>query len=685
MEVKTTEFFKNIKDLPPPDSSEFRQLIDWEIEKCMGGVTVNGVHFSGWLYCHLNHWYIRIDKKDNYGNIVRIKSLPFLRDNEWIRSEALEKCKIQRKGYMEVGLRQGGKSEFEASVTGWSATFFELTQNVIVGGNGPDLSLLTDKLDFGINNMWEGIRIPRIDKDWKKPLVRLGFKERNNEDQVWSYLVIRNAQEGNNTEAPAGTTAKSFVIDEVGKFPFGQVFEAAKPAFLSEHGWRTIPILVGTGGSFENGADAERFFYNPDSNNFLSFLDPETGKYTCLFMSGLYRQDCKYITTLSDWLIKEGSLVQGVYPELEKIEIRVADKELAAAKIKEEREVKAKDPDRTEYLKAIMYHPLTPDECFLSSSDNIYNIRAAKAQQQKLYDLGRTGTPVILFHGEEGKVKHVFTDKMPISSFPLKNNESKDAPVVIYEFPIDNPPFGLYVAGVDPYRQGKAEYSDSLGAVYIYKRMHDINSELYQDMFVASYVARPDNKDDWEEQARLLVKYYNARTLCENDDISFIEYMKAKGDAHYLEPQPAWLKELVQNSTVKREYGIHRSSDRIRDHLHTSLKRYLETVLYREVDEVTGSVNKEILGVNRVLDPMLLEEIIKFNPDINCDREVAASLAIALAYHLDPIIGKVGENNDPRFKAIFDKKRRAKTSNKLFDKVERKIKTKGRNRNKLFT
>jgi hypothetical protein len=82
-------------------------------------------------------------------------------------------------------------------------------------------------------------------------------------------------------------------------------------------------------------------------------------------------------------------------------------------------------------------------------------------------------------------VKHSFTDKLPITNFPLKTGDSKDAPVVIYEFPMEDPPYGLYTAGVDPYRQGKSAYSSSLGAVYIYKRMHSITGEAYQDMFVA--------------------------------------------------------------------------------------------------------------------------------------------------------------------------------------------------------
>src|SRR5690606_5043107 len=129
-----------------------------------------------------------------------------------------------------------------------------------------------------------------------------------------------------------------------------QVFEAAKPAFLSEYGWRCTPILVGTGGSFERGADAERFFYNPDANNFLGFDDPETGARTCMFMPGTYRQDCKYSTNLADYLVRVKGREVADTTALEKIPIKVSDKEKALALIKAERAEKAKDPDQTEYL-----------------------------------------------------------------------------------------------------------------------------------------------------------------------------------------------------------------------------------------------------------------------------------------------------------------------------------------------
>ena len=116
MEIKSTEFFRNIKSLPPVGSQEFEDLIKWEEEKIKGGISVNGVFFSGWLYWHLNHWKIRMDQQDEHGNDIRIESYPDLRDNEWIRAEALEQCRIEKKGYMEVGGRQGGKDLLNSSL-----------------------------------------------------------------------------------------------------------------------------------------------------------------------------------------------------------------------------------------------------------------------------------------------------------------------------------------------------------------------------------------------------------------------------------------------------------------------------------------------------------------------------------------------------------------------------------------
>ena len=114
----------------------------------------------------------------------------------------------------------------EASYFGMNAIMFQNTQNVIVCGNDNDLSLLKDKVDFGLRKLWKGLAIPRLDKTWRSNQVRLGYKTPDGDDKIWSYIIIRNAKDGHNTEVAAGTTAKSFIMDEVGKYSFSSAFKA---------------------------------------------------------------------------------------------------------------------------------------------------------------------------------------------------------------------------------------------------------------------------------------------------------------------------------------------------------------------------------------------------------------------------------------------------------------------------
>jgi hypothetical protein len=645
LSIDYKDWFINQGRVPDRESVEHKQFYDFHKEICLNGCMMGGVYINPFLYWHLNMWHTEVDAVDERGRIYQKYANPLLRDNEWIVTNEIDRAQQEKKGLVILGIRRFAKSVLEASYIGWGATFDENSQNVIAGLNAPDIKLITDKLDKGLNFLPEAWRWQRVEDNWKNQ-VTLGIKTKSGERIPFSQILIRNLDEGNNEEAIAGTKPRKLIIDEIGKGNFLRGFQAAVPGFTTPYGWGCSPILTGTGGDMKRFMDAKSLMFDADNFNFLSYNnEKDENRVHGLFISYKYRMEAKEESTLGDFLGEPKD------SELNNVRMLVSNEEKALEITTNNLERLKKAGDRVAYLKEKMYYPLEVDDIFLNEDTNIFDIEAAKRQKGRLLNQGRTGTPVVLFHDGE-KIMHEFTDKQPITNFPLKNSDLKDAPVVIYEFPIENPPYGLYVAGVDPYRQGKAAYSSSLGSVYIYKRMHDITGEKYQDMFVASYCARPDKKETWEEQARFLIKYYNARTLCENDDISFIEYMKSKGDAHYLEKQPDWLKEVVPGTTVKREYGVHRSSDKIRDYLHNCLKKYMEEVVYTEKDD-DGNVIKEVLGVSKIFDPVLLEEIIQYNDQGNFDRIVAAELAIAQALKMDPVLGKVGGSADPRVDAIF--------------------------------
>ena len=669
--VTYSEWLINQTRLPDKSSQEYKPFFDFHKKLCLDGFMMDGVFINPFLYWHLNLWHTEVDVMDERGRIYQKYANPSLRDNEWLVTNEIDRAHAEKRGLVILGIRRFAKSVLEASYIAWGATFDENSQNVIAGLNAPDIKLITDKLDKGLNFLPEYFRWQRVEDNWKNQ-VTLGIKTKSGERIPFSQILIRNLDEGNNEEAIAGTKPRKLIIDEIGKGSFLRGLQAAVPGFTTPFGWGCSPILTGTGGDMKRFMDAKSLMFDVDNYNFLTYNNEEdTRRVHGLFISNKYRMEAKEDSTLGDYVKASKN------SDLYSVKMLVSNEEKANKITNDNLERLKKAGDRIAFLKEKMYYPQKVDDIFLNEDTNIFDIESAKRQKTRLLQNERTGTPVILFN-DEGKIGHEFTDRMPITNFPLKSTDAKDAPVVIYEFPIENPPYGLYVAGIDPYRQGQAKYSTSLGSVYIYKRMHDLTGEKYQDMFVASYCARPDKKETWEEQARLLIKYYNARALCENDDISFIEYMKSKGDSHYLEKQPQWLLEVIPNTTVKREYGIHRSARKVIDYLHTCLKRYMEDVIYSEKDE-EGNVTKEVSGVSKIFDPMLLEEIIQYNEEGNFDRIIAAELAIAQAFKMDPILGKIGGTNDDRVKSLYSKKLK---SNKLFTSSKNMFNTR---QNKLFS
>ena len=668
--VDYKDWFINQKRIPDPESEEYRAFYAFHKELCMNGCMMDGVYINPFLYWHLNVWHTEVDIIDEYGRINQKYANPLLRDNEWLVTNEIDRAHKEKKGLVILGIRRFAKSVIEASYIAQGATFDENSQNIIAGLNAPDIKLITDKIDKGLNFLPQAWRWQRVEDNWKNQ-VTLGIKTRGGERVPFSQILIRNLDEGNNEEAIAGTKPRRLIIDEIGKGNFLRGFQAAVPGFTTPFGWGCSPILTGTGGDMKKFMDAKSLMFDVENFNFLTYNNEKDEKRVHgLFISHKYRMEAKEDSTLGAFLDKPKDSM------LHEVPMMVSNEEKANEVTNKNLERLKKAGDRLAYLKEKMYYPQEVDDIFLNEDTNIFDIEAAKRQKNRLVEGERTGTPVVLYDDGDG-VKHEFTDKMPIMNFPLKHTDLKDAPVVIYEFPVENPPYGLYVAGIDPYRQGKSAYSSSLGSVYIYKRMHAISGEKYQDMFVASYCARPDKKETWENQARYLIKYYNARALCENDEISFIDHMISKGDAQYLERQPTWLKEIVPNTTVRRDYGIHRSSEKIRDFLHGCLKKYTEEIIHSETNE-DGETVSQTKGMAKILDPVLLEEMIQYNESGNFDRIIAAELAIALAMKLDPILGRVGDKEDVRLTSMHKKNKK----NKLFTESRGLF---GRKKNKLFS
>lgn len=636
----TPEFFINMKSIPDEDSAEYEAFFENEKKKCLEGITINGVTFSGWLYWFLNHWNIEIDYEDkNLNEVYKVVAKPYLRELDWKMAEYFEQARIEKKGIIIVGMRNAGKSFWESSIVGRYATFFQQSQNLISAGNESDLALVCKKTDIGLKNVHKYFRFHRIKNDWRKEVV-LGNKDKKGIALDWSYIYLRNLDDGKNSEAFAGTRAKSLIIDEIGKFPVIGGYNAAKAAFLTSKGWMCVPILAGTGGSFEKGSEAEEMFHNPDAYKLLAIEDKDEPKRVGFFLPATHRIETLEKSTCA----KHFGMLEP--SELDDITFYEAN-EKAGKELTENLRIDArKANDQKTLLKEIMYFPLKSSECFLRNSSNNFPVEEARKRLMTLRSEGRIGQAVELTRDVNGRVTHSFSDKTPITDFPVKRDTRKDGVVMIYEFPVENPPRYLYIAGVDPYNQSSSIYSDSLGTIYVYKRTTDILNGGYKDQIVASYAGRPETMNKWHEIIELIMDFYNAVAMPENENGTFIQYFDNKYKGHMIADGYNMHKEIHPNTSITgRIKGLAATPKVIEYCMNVAIEYCKEPVVIGQNADGSPAL---MMGVHRIDDPMLLEEIINYNEDGNFDRIVAFRHVVAYAAYLDKNFKTIKLEEDPR-------------------------------------
>lgn len=634
------EFFKEIKRLPDPklDRHSFLELVKEERKKCREGVyliTDQGirVRLHGWTYYHLNHFKIYMDERNTRtGKIERVLGLPPLRDNELLINDALIAAEHYNKGVVEFGSRRLGKTTQEASLITYNATIYRGSQNVIVGNSTEDIKLITSPASIAVENMWEGLKLPHINKDWSKQVV-FGIKDKQNNPQVYSEILIRNTSQGTNKEALAGITPFSFVFDEIGKELFLESFEAAKPAFTSsEGGWRCIPLMTGTGGDFEKPRDAKELFTNPVAHNFLECECPGEGRKRGLFISGLYRFDCKKEATFEEFFESEQDRKLFNLPatyELTEIhhtpKLMIADKEFALAEINKELE-EAKQSGKPEtYLKKKMYYPLNSDDCFLTKNGNPFTDMFEGLAKHRDYLKNYVSPRWVKLTKIGNQISFTDVDpsvKIPIKEFPHKDFEDLDAAIQVWDLPKDGGRYRIEVAGLDPYNQSKTDTSDSLGALYVIRRANNDFEDPFQETMVCAYVARTEKMGTFLNNVQMILEWYNCTLLHENSNELVLKHFDDQFKGHMLMDTWQHAREINPNTKVKTTKGL-APTQKNQEYLISLVRQYFE-----EEIEMDGVI---VPGYKRIKDPLLIDEVMALN-ERNVDRFWGFAHAVAHLY-----------------------------------------------------
>jgi hypothetical protein len=240
-----------------------------------------------------------------------------------------------------------------------------------------------------------------------------------------------------------------------------------------------------------------------------------------------------------------------------------------------------------------------------------------------------------------GKVVPKISDKKVIREFPIKKGIDMDACVEIYELPKRNSEGnvikGRYLAAWDPVQvDGNEDTEQSLQSMFIL--------DSWTDRIVAEYTARTYIAEDYYEQARRLLLFYNAICNYENNIKGPYAYFKNKNSLHLLCETPDILKDqsLIKGSSVgNKSVGTNTNNRIIYFGLNLALT-WLESQAYDKEDGVRN--------LETIKSPALLKELISYSKDINTDR--VSALIMLMILREDRIkITESSKNNSIKLKS----------------------------------
>jgi len=180
--------------------------------------------------------------------------------------------------------------------------------------------------------------------------------------------------------------------------------------------------------------------------------------------------------------------------------------------------------------------------------------------------------------------------------------------------------------------------SDSLCSIYIMKAPVEVtkvtNGEaetfIERDKIVAAWCGRFDDINKTHERLELIIEWYNAWTIVENNISQFINHMISRKKQRYLVPRNkiVFLKDLGSNANVFQEYGWRNTGVLFKNHMIS----YTQDFLTEEIDHIQkddGTTVKIHYGVERIPDIMLLKEMQAYQDGLNVDRLVAFAALVS--------------------------------------------------------
>ena len=625
--------------LAPPGTTDYIKYWDEETNRCLYGyVAPDGDAISGYNYFYLNYSPImklsEVEYTDRYGNKrtrrERILEFPNFWDYDYYYFNAIEEAETEGKHLVVLKSRQRGYSFKGASMLvrnyeliPGSKSFAVASEQKFLIGDG----LLTKAwqiMDFiDKNTAWSKQRLTSTRMERVS-----GFKitdEFGKQTEQGYLSSITGITLKNDPERLRGTRGKLVLFEEGGKFPnLETAWRVEQPAVETDDGVAFgLLIAFGTGGT-EGGAfdGLKNLFYKPEAFNCLAFPN--------IWDDGQEQTKCGFF--VPSWSNMESTDQNGKQKFMDQYGNSIKEKAIEEL-IAQRNKVKDGGASQTSIDRFISERPLKPQEAVLELGKNIFPRQLLMNQLTRIRtnDKLRNMKHVVdLAWDGEGQVKATEKKSGDITTYHLKKDDKPHGSIVIWEYPIKDPPFGLYIGGCDPYDHDES-FTNSLGSTFIFKRVKA--GEAWNDVIVAEYSGRPDTAEEYYENVRKLLIFYNARLLFENERKGIYPYFTNKHCDYLLADQPdKIISEVFKDSKVQRRKGCHMTK---------SIRAYGEgLILEWLMDEFEpGHPN-----IERIYSEPLIEELIENDGVKNVDRVIA--LCMTMMYREELYQVKVAKSKE---------------------------------------
>ena len=629
-------FFKehNCYTLAPRGTTDYNSYWDRETERCLNGyVAPDGDAITGYHYFYLNYCPIMKLKEtqyvDRYGvsrtKRERVFDFPSSWDGDYYYFNAIEEAETLGKHMAVLKCRQRGYSFKGASMLVRNYELIPGSKNFAVASE--QKFLVGDGI---LTKAWQIMDFVDKNTDWSKQRLTAtrmervaGFKvkdEFGKETEQGYMSAITGITLKNDPERLRGTRGKLVLFEEGGKFPgLETAWQIERPAVETDDGVAFgLLIAFGTGGTEGAAFDGlKNMFYHPDAFNVLGFpniWDDNAENTKCGFFAPSYwnleSEDGKYMDQFGN-----------SYQE-----------EAAKRLIEERNKVREGGASQEAIDRFISERPMKPAEACLELGKNIFPKKLLMDQLTKI----RTNVKlqnmkhIVDLAWDNGQIRATEKKSGDITTYPLKKDDKPEGSVVIWEYPIPDPPFGLYIGGCDPYDHDES-FTNSLGSTFIFKRVRA--GEAWNDVIVAEYTGRPSTAEEYYENVRKLLTFYNARLLFENERKGIYPYFTNKHCDYMLADQPdKIITEIFKDSKVQRRKGCHMTKQ---------IRAYGEGLILEWLMEEyePGHPNLE-----RIYSEPLLEELIQTDGVKNVDRVIA--LCMTMIYREELFQIKVAANKE---------------------------------------